>query len=120
MIRQFRNYILAVLLLVKLASPLVAESAADGAKTDAKSDSNSDAKSDSKSEEKFFEEPPLSVTAHTITVGGKTLKYHATAGFIVLKEEEGKPLVKDAAPKPSEAKSESKAQSEGLLRCLHP
>jgi len=36
------------------------------------------------------EEPPLSVTAHTLVLGGKTLKYHATAGYIVLKAEETK------------------------------
>src|SRR5262245_21337607 len=35
-------------------------------------------------------DPAPSVTAHTITVGGKTLKYHATAGYLVLKVEESK------------------------------
>ena len=62
---------------------------------------------------KFSEEPPLSVTQHSITVGGKTLVYHATAGFIVLKEEEGKPLVKDSGQRASqESKSESKPDTE--------
>jgi len=50
-------------------------------------------------EPKIEEEAAPSVTAHTITIGGKTLKYHATAGYIMLKEEEGKPLIKpDGAP----------------------
>jgi carboxypeptidase C (cathepsin A) len=62
------------------------------------------------------EEPVLSVTAHTIIVGGKTLKYHATAGYMVLKEEEGKPLVKGTLPPPEEKKSEDepKRTKDGL------
>jgi carboxypeptidase C (cathepsin A) len=68
-------------------------------------------------EEKIVEEPPLSVTTHTMTVNGKVLKYHATAGYFLLKEEEGKPLVKPdpaapppppVAPKPDEEKTETK------------
>src|SRR6266478_2687662 len=58
-----------------------------------------------KGESKVFDEPPPVVTDHSITLGGKTLKYHTTAGYIVLKEEEGKPLVKGPDQKPaSEAK----------------
>jgi carboxypeptidase C (cathepsin A) len=83
------------------------------ASTPTKSDAKSDNQSDTKSDTKFFEEPPLSVTTHSITLGGKTLKYHATAGYIVLKEEEWKPLVKPPGSKPSsESKSESKEESE--------
>jgi carboxypeptidase C (cathepsin A) len=62
-----------------------------------------------KGDAKVFEEPPPVVTAHAVTVGGRTLKYHATAGFIVLKEEEGKPLGKAADQKPA---SEEKPGSE--------
>ena len=36
-----------------------------------------------KEEEK---EPPPSVTDHTITVGGKTIKYRATAGYMVMRD----------------------------------
>lgn len=43
-------------------------------------------------------EPVLSVTEHTLTVGGKTLKYHATTGYMLLKEEEGKPLTPGSTP----------------------
>ena len=62
-------------------------------------------------EPKIEDEPVLSVTAHTITVGGKTLKYHATAGYYLLKEEEGKPLVKpDASAPPAEAAVPGKSE----------
>src|SRR6266481_5256894 len=69
-----------------------------------------------KAESKVFEEPPPVVTAHSLTVGGKTLKYHTTAGYIVLKEEEGKPLVKGTEQKPvSEAKeTEANKTKDGL------
>ncbi len=67
-------------------------------------------KPDAKEEIKYFEEPPLSVTTHTISIGGKTLKYHATAGYIVLKEEEGKPLIKSPGQKPPEPKTEAKSE----------
>jgi hypothetical protein len=73
----------------------------DAAKPEAKSDPKSDAKSETKDDPKIFEEPSPSVTAHSISVGGKTLKYHANAGYIVLKEEEGKSLVKQPGQKPS-------------------
>src|SRR6476619_5629686 len=38
---------------------------------------------DKKDEEK---EPPPSVTEHTLTVGGKTIKYRATAGYMVMRD----------------------------------
>src|SRR5271155_2218239 len=94
--KMFTNRILGLWLVAMLHSPLHAEPAAAGA-----------AKSDAKSDEKVFEEPPLSVTAHSMTVAGKTLTYHATAGYIVLKEEEGKPLVPGSKPSP-EGKPDSK------------
>jgi carboxypeptidase C (cathepsin A) len=115
MIKLFSNRLLGLLLLVTLISPLDADSTADGsAKQDAKADASADAKNDTRAEDKIFEEPPLSVTAHSITVGGKTLKYHATAGYILLKEEEGKPLVKDAVQKPPpDVKTETNPDTEG-------
>jgi carboxypeptidase C (cathepsin A) len=36
-------------------------------------------------------DPVLSVTEHEITVGGKVIKYQATAGYLVLKSEKGEP-----------------------------
>jgi carboxypeptidase C (cathepsin A) len=72
-------------------------------------DAKAGAKTDAKNEERFFEEPAPSVTAHSITLNGKVLKYHATAGYLVLKEEEGKPSVIAEGQKPS---SEPKSESE--------
>ncbi|MGO8701195.1 MAG: S10 family peptidase [Limisphaerales bacterium] len=102
----FSTSVFSLLLLVTLDSPLLADSNVAGT-------NKADAKNDPKGDDKIFEEPPLSVTAHTITVGGKTLKYHAAAGYIVLKEEEGKPLVAQPGQKPPpEAKSETKSETE--------
>ncbi len=36
-------------------------------------------------------DPALSVTEHEITIGGKRIKYQATAGYLVLKTEKGEP-----------------------------
>jgi carboxypeptidase C (cathepsin A) len=113
MLKPFSNLLPALLMFVTLSTRLDAEPTADSSKPDAKADTSADSKGDSKGEEKFFEEPPPSVTSHAVTVGGKTLKYHATTGFIVLKEEEGKPLVKDEGQKSSaEAKSDTKSETE--------
>jgi len=61
------------------------------------------------------------VTSHTVTVGGKTLKYHTTAGYIVLKEEEGKPLVKSTDQKPApEEKKEKESEAEKTKDGLKP
>ncbi len=65
-----------------------------------------------KDDAKPDDEPVLSVTAHSIVVGGKTLKYHATAGYLVLKEEEGKPLVGSATPPPAAAGTEKSKEDE--------
>src|SRR5258708_6894152 len=81
----------------------------------AETNTNETAKAEGKGDTKFFEETPPVVTAHSITVGGKTLKYHVTAGFIVLKEEEGKPFVKGAEQKPlPEKEAEANKTKDGL------
>jgi carboxypeptidase C (cathepsin A) len=70
-----------------------------------------------KADDKVFEETPPVVTEHSVTIGGKSLKYHTTAGYILLKEEEGKPLVKspDAKPVPEEKKEpETRKTKDGL------
>ena len=99
------------LLLAALIPPLrAAESKPDAA---AKNEPKAEAKDDAK----ITEDPPLSVTAHTLTLGGKTLKYHVTAGYLLLKEEEGKPLVKkDGAPPPAgeKAVAETAKTKDGL------
>src|SRR5260370_38371067 len=98
------RWILGVLLLMAFASLRAAES-----------NTNETAKTEGKGETKFFEETPPVVTAHAITLGGKTLRYHVTAGFIVLKEEEGKPLVKgpEQKPGPDSKKAEAKKPKKG-------
>src|SRR5882724_2798294 len=83
----------------------------------AETNTNETAKTEGKGETKFFEETPPVVTAHAITLGGKTLRYHATAGFIVLKEEEGKPLVKgpeQKPPQPESKEAEANKTKDGL------
>lgn len=69
-----------------------------------------------KTDPKPDEEAALSVTAHTVTVDGKLLKYHVTAGYIIQKEEEEKPLFKrdDAPPTPAPAKPDSEKPKDGL------
>jgi carboxypeptidase C (cathepsin A) len=42
-------------------------------------------------EDKADKDPALSVTEHEITIGGKTIKYQATAGYLILKTEKGEP-----------------------------
>jgi carboxypeptidase C (cathepsin A) len=61
-------------------------------------------------------EPPLSVTAHTITVNGKALRYHATAGYLILKEEEGKTSLQAGAEEkaPAGSKGEAAKFDDGL------
>src|ERR1019366_10463476 len=79
----------AFFLLASVSSP--AETKVE-TKLETKVDTKPDAK-DAKDADAKSEEPVLSVTAHTVVVNGKTIKYHATAGYMILKEEEGKPLV---------------------------
>lgn len=82
----------------------------------AETNTNDTAKAEGKGESKFFEETPPVVTAHSISVGGKTLRYHVTAGFIVLKEEEGKPLAKSGEQKspPESKETEANKTKDGL------
>ena len=61
---------------------------ADEEKVEAKADKPDAAAADKKSEPK---EPVLSVTEHEITIGGKLIKYRATAGYLVLKDAKDKP-----------------------------
>ncbi len=47
--------------------------------------------------------PPVTVTEHTAIIAGKPLKYKATAGYLLLKEESEKPAGKEGEGKPGEA-----------------
>lgn len=90
---------------LRILSLMIFVASTQGADTN----TNDTAKAEGKGEAKFFEETPPVVTAHSITVAGKTLKYHVTAGFMVLKEEEGKPLVRGAEQKPPPDAKETEA-----------
>jgi len=102
----------AILLALSLGLTMRADSKPDADKTkDAKPDSPA------KAETKVEEEPVLSVTAHTVTVDGKVIKYHVTAGYMIQKEEEGKPLLKDSEgppPAPAAEKDDADKPKDGL------
>jgi carboxypeptidase C (cathepsin A) len=76
------------------------------------------AETPAKNDMKLDEEPVLSVTAHTLTIDGKVLRYHATAGYIIQKEEEDKPLLTPEGRPP--AAPESKTDSEKPKGDLKP
>jgi len=69
---------------------------------------------DKKDEEK---EPPPSVTEHTLTVGGKTIHYRATTGYMVMRDwsekkgaEDGERGPRGAAPSATPAKEADKSK----------
>ena len=105
--------IAALLLLVALVPSLRAETKPDAA-------AKSEPKAETKDDAKITEDPPLSVTAHTLTLGGKTLKYHVTAGYLLLKEEEGKPLVKQQGSPPPAAEDKPDAATAKTKDGLKP
>lgn len=89
--------------------------------TKAKADSNTDAK-DKDKDKKEEKDPPLSVTEHTITVNGKSIRYKATAGYLLLrdlsegkkggddKSKEGKPDAADKAKDKDKEEHKTKAR----------
>lgn len=79
-----RRLLLAVLLLLSLGlsfAPLRAED---------EKEKPSEKKGDEQKGDVGDKDPALSVTEHEITLGGKVIKYRATAGYLVLKTEKGK------------------------------
>src|SRR2546423_3057949 len=81
--------------------------------TPAKNDTK-DRDKDKKDEEK---EPPPSVTEHTLTVGGKTIRYRATTGYMVMRDwtekkssEDGERGPRASSPSPSPAKEADKSK----------
>jgi carboxypeptidase C (cathepsin A) len=99
-----------------LVSPL------PGLRADTKVEAKVETSTKSDAKDEVEQDPVLSVTAHTVTVDGKVLKYHATAGYIVLKEEEGKPFAEASSPAAvllkekiaAEAKSDADKPKDGL------
>ena len=99
-----------VLLLPLLVCPL---RAADAKAADTKASDSKAADAD-KPEAKPEEDPPLSITAHSVTVDGKLIKYHATAGYLVIKEEEGKPMVPGAPAGAEDKSADAPKHKDGL------
>ncbi len=57
----------------------------------AKADQADQKKAQKEDKDKEEQEPKLTVTEHTVTIGGKPVKYKATAGYMVLKDYSPKP-----------------------------
>ncbi|MBS0632729.1 MAG: peptidase S10 [Verrucomicrobia bacterium] len=79
-----RHWLLTVLILLSLGlslAPLRAEE---------EKDKPVEKKNDDQKGDAGDKDPALSVTEHEITLGGKVIKYRATAGYLVLKTEKGK------------------------------
>lgn len=74
-------------------------------KASEKSDS-SKSKDKDKTKDKDEDEPKLSVTEHTVTIGGKPVKYKATAGYMVLKDFSDKKRKEDEKDKDKKDKKD--------------
>lgn len=81
-------------------------------RADEKLDKSGNVKKDSEKQDPESEQPKLTITEHTATIGGQPIKYKATAGYMVLKdyEPEADKKKKEQEPglDPSENKDESK------------
>ena len=80
--------LLGLLLVLATAAALRADTKPEPAAAPAKTESPAATVAAAKPEAATDDEPVLSVTAHSVTVNGKVLKYHATSGYMILKEEE--------------------------------
>ncbi len=78
---KIRHLLLAMFIFGLALAPLRAEEEKTGPKTDKVPEKKADEKE---------KDPVLSVTEHEITIGGKVIKYRATAGYLVLKDEKDK------------------------------
>ncbi len=58
----------------------------DSSKSDSNKDGDKSKTAKSKDKNKEDDEPKLSITEHSTTIGGKLVKYKATAGFMLLKD----------------------------------
>ncbi|MFL6589105.1 MAG: S10 family peptidase [Chthoniobacterales bacterium] len=88
---------------------------------DTSSSDSTDAKDRDKDKSKESEkDPPPSVTEHTITVAGKTIRYRATTGFMVMRDwsekkkpEDGEAGSRSSSPSPSPAKDDKSKDKDG-------
>jgi carboxypeptidase C (cathepsin A) len=98
---------------LKLKPGKESESTAAASATSAGKDSKDSDKDKGKEEEK---DPPPSVTEHTLTVAGKTIRYRATTGFMVMRDWSEKKKLEDGdgakpgQPTASPAKETDKAK----------
>lgn len=87
----------ACLLMLASLAPAPAEDAAQATATEvsqASAPSGKEAEAPAKSEHEAAPDllPPTSLTHHTITISGETIRYAATAGTLPVRDEQGKPL----------------------------
>jgi carboxypeptidase C (cathepsin A) len=73
--------------------PVRAQNRSDQSDVKKKSQESKDEKENDKNSDE--NEPKLTVTEHTVTIGGKPVKYKATAGYMVLKDYSPKPEKKN-------------------------
>ena len=107
--------LLGLLLAFASAAALRADTKPETAAAPAKSESPAAAVAAIKPDATTDDEPVLSVTSHSVTVNGKVLKYHATSGYMLLKEEEKSSGADDkdkadAAKKPNKDNLKPKAK----------
>jgi carboxypeptidase C (cathepsin A) len=88
LIKSSRWLVLVFCLSALSLSSLLAREKQKNQKPEAEKNEPNQSKDDKEKEE---EEPKLSVSEHTINIGGKPVKYKATAGYIVLKQYLPKP-----------------------------
>ena len=74
-----------------VVTPGWAEEETADTKADAKADTKAGKASEEKKSEPKEKEPVLSITEHEVTIGGQVIKYRATAGYLVLKDDKDKP-----------------------------
>jgi len=87
---------------------------------DASSESSDSKDRDKDKSKESDKEPPPSVTEHSITVGGKTIRYRATTGFMVMRDwsekkkpEDGEAGPRGATPSASPAKDDKSKDKDG-------
>src|SRR5437764_406931 len=94
-----------------------------GKESQSSSDATATGKGEGKEKDKGKDddkEPPPSVTEHTLNVGGKTIRYRATTGFMVMRDwtekkktEDGEAGPRGSSPAASPAKDDKSKDKDG-------
>jgi carboxypeptidase C (cathepsin A) len=79
-----RRHLVNLVCLILSVSPLLQAASAEKSSPPDKAEKTPDAKAEKKDEKE--KEPILSVTDHTLTLAGKTIRYRATAGYMAMKD----------------------------------